>query len=125
MKAFPILSVLILLPMLGGLFLVVANRLYPAFENRKFGKYGALGISVLTFFLSLVLWYQFDSTTDSMQFIEKHPWMPEYDISYSLGIDGISLYLILLTTFLIPICLLSGWTNISHNTCHYSCFWNL
>lgn len=105
--------------MFGGLGLIMLNRLMPRLEGRNFNRYGALSISILNFFLSLLLWYQFDSSHAAMQFLEKYRWMPDYDISYSLGIDGISLYLILLTTFLIPICILSSWNAITHKVAKF------
>ena len=92
---FDILSVLIFLPLVGVLLLIVVGN----------EKHNALkGITFLTtlvnFFISLFLYRDFDVTTHEFQFTTSIPWISEYGISYSLGVDGISLFLILLTTFL-------------------------
>ena len=71
---------------------------------------------IITFFISLHLYFNFDSTTASMQFVQNIPWINSFGISYHVGIDGISLLLLILTTFLTPICILSSW-NIKEKIC--------
>ena len=72
----------------------------------------AFGITIVEFFLSLVLWRSFDFTLKSMQFVERLEWMPTFNIQYAVGVDGISIVLVLLTTILFPICILCSWTSI-------------
>ena len=67
----------------------------------------AFGITIVEFFLSLILWRSFDFTLKSMQFVERLEWMPTFNIQYAVGVDGISIVLVLLTTLLFPICILS------------------
>src|SRR5688572_24199964 len=72
-------------------------------------RYGALVISTAVFALTLMLWAGFDSTSAEFQFVERVPWIPAFGIDYYVGVDGISLLLIVLTGFLTPISLLSSW----------------
>ncbi len=72
----------------------------------------ALAITSLAFALSVVLWSLFDASQPGMQFVERSEWMPTFNIQYAVGIDGISLLLVLLTTFLAPICVLASWKSI-------------
>ena len=72
----------------------------------------AFGITIVEFFLSLILWRSFDFTLKSMQFVERLEWMPTFNIQYAVGVDGISIVLVLLTTLLFPICILCSWTSI-------------
>jgi len=107
------LTALILMPLLGALIIMLFVRgdgEHAAGEAR----YVALFTTCLTFFVSLAAWIGFDGSTANFQFIEKHEWFTGFNISYSLGIDGISLFLLLLTTFLMPICILCSWESIQH-----------
>jgi NADH-quinone oxidoreductase subunit M len=79
----------------------------------------ALWTSMITFVLSLFLWIGFDTTTAEFQFVERRPWIDGYDISYYLGIDGISLLFVLLTTFLTPLCILASWESIKTRVKEY------
>jgi proton-translocating NADH-quinone oxidoreductase chain M len=102
-----ILLILILLPLLGSLIILFIPK-----ENiLKIKKIG-LNISLITFVSSLYLWLRFDNSTMNFQFVNNINWVPHYNLNFYLGIDGISLFFILLTTFLIPICLLTGWDSI-------------
>jgi NADH-quinone oxidoreductase subunit M len=103
----PILSLLIFFPILGILLLIFLPR-----KNHQLLKLTTLGISLVEFGLSLPLWFRFDSTTAAMQFPERYDWLPQYGISYILGLDGFSLLLVLLTTFLTPLCVLATWEDI-------------
>lgn len=105
----PILSILIFLPLVGIGILVILNR-----KRHKALKIATLAISVVEFFVSLPLWFDFNSGTAAMQFVERHEWLPSYGVSYYLGIDGFSLLLIMLTTFLTPLCVLATWEDIQH-----------
>ena len=72
----------------------------------------AFGITIVELFLSLIIWRSFDFTLESMQFVERLEWMPTFNIQYAVGVDGISIVLVLLTTILFPICILCSWTSI-------------
>ena len=103
----PILSILIFLPIVGIGILLILDR-----KRHKGLKIATLIISVVEFLVSLPLWFDFNSQTAAMQFVERREWMPTYGISYYLGIDGFSLLLIMLTTFLTPLCVLATWDDI-------------
>lgn len=113
------LSVLVWLPILGGILLLAMGRKEGAAHGRRLDRVVALGISVLTFVLSLPLWTAFDPTTASMQFVERLPWIRAFNVEYYLGVDGFSMPLILLTTFLTPIVVLAGWEVIEKRTSQY------
>ncbi len=100
---FPILSSIILLPLIGALFIffVKANK-----SKYQSNKYVALFISLANFFLSLYLWYIFDNTSTDFQFVESRQWIPGL-INYKVGVDGISILFIILTTFITPLCIIS------------------
>ncbi len=103
----PILSILIFLPLAGVGLLLLLDR-----KNHQVLKGAAFGISLLELAFSLPLWFRFNNGTAAMQFVELHSWIPSYGVSYHLGVDGFSLLLILLTTFLTPLCVLATWTDI-------------
>ena len=100
---FPILSSLILLPSIGALFLFFTKSNN---ENNITIKYVALFTSLVNFFLSLYLWILFDQSTSEFQFIEDRIWIEDL-INYKVGIDGISILFLLLTTFITPLCIIS------------------
>ncbi|GAB4358689.1 MAG: NADH-quinone oxidoreductase subunit M [Gammaproteobacteria bacterium] len=100
---FPLLSLLIWLPIAGGAAVAFMS------ERPQQAKLLSLGIAGLTFVLSLPLWTGFDRTTAAMQFQELSPWIETFNINYHLGIDGISMPLILLTTFCTLLVVLSAW----------------
>jgi NADH-quinone oxidoreductase subunit M len=104
----PILSLLIFFPILGAIFLLFVNK-----ENGKAIRWVALIFAFVEFVFSLPLFFSFDSKTGAMQFVEDWWWIQSYGISYKLGIDGISLLLVLLTTFLTILCILCSWTAIT------------
>ena len=100
---FPILSSLILLPTIGSLFLFFSKD-KP--NSNQTIKYVALFTSIVNFLISIYLWYQFDPTTSDFQFVEDRQWIKGF-INYKVGIDGISILFIVLTTFITPLCILS------------------
>ena len=102
MTNFPILSSLILLPSVGALFLFFTK----SSQNNLTTKYVALFTSVVTFLLSVYLWIFFDQSTSEFQFVEERIWI-ENLINYKVGVDGISILFILLTTFITPLCIIS------------------
>jgi NADH-quinone oxidoreductase subunit M len=108
---FPLLSLVIFLPLIGGVLLWLASLMGKSIERLK---WIALIVSVLDFLISLPLYFLFDSASSSMQFQEKHSWIATFNIHYAVGIDGISLLLILMTTLLTPICVLCSWRAIEN-----------
>jgi NADH-quinone oxidoreductase subunit M len=100
---FPIISSLILLPTIGAFFLFFTKS---SEKNNNTVKYVALFTSFVNFFLSIYLWVLFDQTTSEFQFVEDRVWIENF-INYKVGIDGISILFILLTTFITPLCILS------------------
>jgi len=102
---FPILSAIIFIPLIGALFILVTKEEQKAVVKNS--KYVAIFSSLTNFFLSIFLWYSFDTSTSEFQFVEEKNWMEGF-INFQLGIDGISILFILLTTFIAPICIFSG-----------------
>jgi len=111
----PILSLLIWLPIAGGAMVLATGPDSNAALSRRLG----LGLSVAAFLLSLPLYWYFDTTTAAMQFTESVPWISTFNVWYRLGIDGISLPLILLTTFLTVIVIIAGWQVIQERVAQY------
>ena len=116
MSDFPILSAITFLPLLGAAFIFIFIRRSTSKSDREVVEANArnvsLWVTLATFLLSLVLLVNFDTTTANFQFQENIDWIKGYGIGYHLGIDGISLFFILLTTFLMPICILASWKSI-------------
>ena len=100
---FPILSSLILLPLLGALFIFFSKS---KSNTQLTSKYLALFVSFANFILSLYLWHLFDPSTSEFQFLEERSWIKGF-INYKVGIDGISILFIILTTFISPLCVVS------------------
>ena len=101
---FPILSSLILLPLVGSLFVLFIKD--NASKNYQNTKYVALFVSFANFLISIYLWYLFDNSTSEFQFIENKQWLKGF-VNYTIGIDGISILFILLTTLITPLCIIS------------------
>jgi len=102
---FPILSAIIFIPLIGALFILITKGKQNTVDKNS--KYVAIFSSLTNFFLSIFLWYSFDTSTSDFQFVEEKNWMEGF-INFQLGIDGISILFILLTTFIAPICIFSG-----------------
>ena len=114
MEHFPILSIITFLPLLGVVFILMTKG-----ENAdRNARNAALWVTVFTFFASLILWFSFDKTTADFQFVEKAGWLGD-NINYHLGVDGISILFVMLTTFLMPIVILTGWTTIKTRVKEY------
>jgi NADH-quinone oxidoreductase subunit M len=108
----PLLSLIVFVPLLGALVVAaIPNR---EGERDEVVRWAALVVSLVTFALTLLLWARFDPTTADYQFVERLRWIPAFGISYHLGVDGISLFLVVLTAFLTPLALLSSWAGIEH-----------
>jgi NADH-quinone oxidoreductase subunit M len=105
--SFPILSTLIFLPVLGAVLILLNRR-----DWELLSKWIALVTSIATFLLSISLFTDFDKTTHMMQFAEKQRWIPEWNINYFLGVDGISVLFVLLSTLTAILCVLISWNSI-------------
>ncbi len=113
----PMLSIIIFLPFIGvGAMLFLRDAEASTDLN---AKRTALAVSMAVFMLTLLLWIGFDSDATGFQYEQYVPWFAGTNIAYHLGIDGISLSFILLTTFLVPICILSSWYSITTNVKYY------
>ena len=117
MTELPILSLTIFLPLVGAL-LIAFIRGDDAIVARN-ARNVALWTSLITFVLSLMLWFGFDETTADFQFVQRVPWMPDFNIAYHVGVDGITLFFVLLSTFLTPICILASWRSIESRVKEY------
>jgi NADH-quinone oxidoreductase subunit M len=115
MSNLPLLSICIWLPVIGGLWVLFAGARAPALAVKK----ESLIISVATLLFSIPLYTGFDLSTAEMQFVERLPWIPVFDISYHLGIDGIALPLIILTTFTTVLVVLAGWEVVQDRAYQY------
>lgn len=109
-----ILSILIWLPIVGGLLVAAVGD-----KTARLGRWLALLTSVATFWLSMPLYTGFDSTTWQMQFVERTPWIAAFNVEYFLGVDGFSMPLVLLTTFLTPLVVVAGWETIKVRPAQY------
>jgi NADH-quinone oxidoreductase subunit M len=116
---FPILTSLVVLPIVGALVLLFV-------PNDEHGdgtvRAVALVVSLLVFAETLLLWYHFNAASAEFQFIERHAWIPSFGISYFVGVDGISLLLVVLTGFLTPIALLGSWESVHKRTKAFAIF---
>ena len=109
---FPILSLITWLPLVGCLCIMMVRGDEETVASNA--RWTALWTSLLVFVLSLVLWVKFDPSEAGFQFNERITWMPEYKVGYSMGVDGISVLFVLLTGFLMPICILASWKSIEN-----------
>ena len=109
-----LLSVLIFLPLLGALILFAVPR-----ERTGWIRVFTLSLTVLVFLLSIPLFTQFDSDSIAFQFVEKRAWLPAIGSSYFVGIDGISLLMVLLTTLLTPLVILASWKSVEKQVKEY------
>src|SRR5215472_12139688 len=111
-----LLSIVTFLPLAGGLALLLLDAVLGLFSlgrlSEGFWRWLTLVFTGLTFALSLGLWTGFDATRTDFQFVERFPWLPDYGVSYFVGIDGVSLLLLVMTTFLMPLVILSSWEDI-------------
>ncbi len=110
-----LLTSILLIPFIGSVVLMFVNR-----QQTTAIKIGGILFSLLTFAVSLILFFQFDADSPAMQFQYKVLWIPALNISYNVGIDGLSLLLVMLTTFLTPIALLSSWASIEKRVKEYT-----
>jgi len=105
-----LLVCVLILPLIGVFFLLIIPS-----SNLVLLRLVALNVSCFTFVLSLVLWIFFNKSMGTFQFVSKFLWVPTLNLNFVLGIDGISLFFVLLTTLLIPLCLLVSWKSVKVN----------
>jgi NADH-quinone oxidoreductase subunit M len=115
MTSWPILSVITFLPLLGALFIALQNDDEAGVRTTR---WAALWTTIITFAISLILLWRFDPGSADFQFLEKRPWLGGA-INYSMGVDGISLPFVILTTALLPICIVASWSAIQKRVREY------
>ena len=117
MSELPIVSLVTFLPLIGAVFILFV-RGEPAVVARN-ARWGALWTSLITFVASLFLWFEFDASSAEFQFVDEAAWIPAFNMTYRMGVDGISLFFVLLTTLLTPICVLASWDAITDRVKEY------
>ena len=114
---FPILSLVTFLP-LAGAFIILMVRGDEETVARN-ARWTALWTSLITFALSLVLWVRFDKSSAEFQFVERMEWLPDFGVAYHMGVDGISVLFVLLSTLLTPLCILASWDSVKTRVREY------
>ncbi len=117
MSNWPLLSIITFLPLVGVAFILMIRG--DAAIVARNSRNVALLTSSATFVMSLFLWFGFARGTADFQFVEQADWLPGTGISYHMGVDGISVLFVLLSTFLTPICVLAGWESITNRVKEY------
>jgi NADH-quinone oxidoreductase subunit M len=117
MTDFPLLSLVTFLPLIGAVFILII-RGEEAVVARN-ARWTAVWTSGITFLMSLLLWINFDTAKAGFQFVEKSEWIAGFGIAYHMGVDGISVFFVLLSTFLTPICVISAWQVIQKRVKEY------
>jgi NADH-quinone oxidoreductase subunit M len=115
---FPILSLITFLPLVGVVYMMVFDRGSEA-NTAQTARWTALWTSVITFLFSTLLWGRFDTHEAAYQFQENVSWLPDFGIGYRMGVDGISVLFVLLSTALTPICILASWDSIKTRVREY------
>jgi NADH-quinone oxidoreductase subunit M len=117
MSSWPLLSLVTFLPLLGvALILILRGEAEAVARN---ARWIALWTTLVVLALSIVIWIDFDPTAAGFQFVEEAQWFPGLHIAYHLGIDGISLFFVLLSAFLTPVCVVASWTSIRNRVKEY------
>jgi NADH-quinone oxidoreductase subunit M len=114
------LSTIVFLPLVGALVVLLAGGRGERADREPLVRNIALLFSLATFAATLWLWARFDPSSADYQFIEQYPWIPAFGIQYFIGVDGISLFLLVLTGFLTPLALLSSWDSIHKSVRNFS-----
>jgi len=117
MSSWPILSLTTFLPLVGAAFILFVRG--DAETEARNARWVALWTTLATFLVSLVLWFDFDRSSAAFQFVERSTWFPGTSIAYHMGVDGISVLFVLLSTFLMPLCILASWEAIEHRVKEY------
>jgi len=112
-----LLSFILFTPFVGALFLLVFQK-----DQEEQIRFFGLDISVITFIITLIVYSKFEVLNPNFQFVQKIPWISNLNISYHVGVDGLSMLLLLLTTFITPLTLLSSWKSIKKNIKEFTIF---
>ncbi|WP_448187893.1 NADH-quinone oxidoreductase subunit M [Azospirillum sp. sgz301742] len=113
----PILSIITFLPLVGALFILIQRGSPEAVANQA--RKIALITTLIDFVLSLFIWFNFDPANPGYQMVEKAEWIPAFKVSYHMGVDGISMLFVILSTFLTPLCILASWESIQKRVKEY------
>jgi len=108
----PILSIITFLPLVGALFIALLPK-----DAHGNARYVALWTTLVTFAVSLMIWWNFDTSSGGFQFVEERAWLGP--LKYKMGVDGISMLFVILTTFLMPICVLASWESVEERIKEY------
>ncbi|HEY6211273.1 MAG TPA: NADH-quinone oxidoreductase subunit M [Vicinamibacterales bacterium] len=122
MSQFPILTTLIAVPIVGAILVLLVPDGEDHGRGERTVKNVALTVSVLVFGETLLLWSRFNPASADFQFVERVDWIPAFGIAYKVGVDGISLFLIVLTGFLTPLALLASWESVHKRVKAFSMF---
>ena len=117
MESNTLLSIILFLPILGSVLLLFINK-----KNENLIRYFGLAISVIVFILSLIIYSNYNNNSGEFQFLFKVSWISNLNISFFIGIDGMSMLLILLTAFITPLTLISSWSSIQKNVKEFTFF---
>jgi NADH-quinone oxidoreductase subunit M len=117
MNNFPWLSIIIFVPLVGIFFILLIRG--DEETTARNARAIALWTSVVTFLVSLGIWINFDNSTSEFQFIEKVIWIPSLDLTYHVGVDGISMFFVILATLLTVVCILASWVSITDRVKDY------
>ena len=112
-----LLSLLMIFPLVGAAIIMMIRHQDEEIKNRNIRGVALLATGI-TFIFSLALWFGFDASTADFQFVERYDWVGE-DIKYYVGVDGISVLFVLLTTFLMPLVILASWSSINTRVAEY------
>src|SRR5690242_519668 len=114
---FPVLSLITWLPLVGGLIIMLVRGDEETVASNA--RWAALWTSLIVMVLSFELWVRFDPSEPGFQFVEQVEWLPNYGVGYKMGVDGISVLFVLLSTLLTPICILASWDSITRSVREY------
>jgi NADH-quinone oxidoreductase subunit M len=117
MNNFPWLSIIIFVPLVGIFFILLIRG--DEETTARNARAIALWTSVVTFLVSLGIWINFDNSTSEFQFVEKIIWIPSLDLTYHVGVDGISMFFVILATLLTVVCILASWVSITDRVKDY------
>jgi len=116
------LSTIVFLPLVGALVVLLAGGRGDRHDREPLVRNLAMAFSLATFAATLWLWWRFDPSSAEYQFVEQYSWIPAFGIQYLIGVDGISLFLLVLTGFLTPLALLSSWESVHKSVKNFSFF---
>jgi NADH-quinone oxidoreductase subunit M len=117
-----LLSTIVFLPLVGAVLVLLAGGRGDRPEREGIVRVAALAVSLVAFAATLFLWWRFNAADPDFQFVENRTWLPQFGISYHLGVDGISLFLVVLTGFLTPLALLTSWQSVHKSVKLFSFF---